>query len=65
MQGQEKHRNWKLYYGTTIRAFGQKEWSKAKLEDFFFIWCLFQRKNVGILIFTCPPFQIPIYEAQD
>ena len=24
-----------------------------------------KEKNVGILIFTCPPFQIPIREAQD
>ena len=24
-----------------------------------------KEKNVGILIFTCPPFQIPIHEAQD
>ena len=24
-----------------------------------------KEKSVGILIFTCPPFQIPIHEAQD
>ena len=24
-----------------------------------------KEKNIGILIFTCPPFQIPIHEAQD
>ena len=30
-----------------------------------FLYCLLERKNVGILIFTCPPFQIPIHEAQD
>ena len=27
----EKHRNWKVSYGTTIHAFGSKEWSKGKL----------------------------------
>ena len=43
------------YYGTTIRAFGYKEWSKARLEDFF-LWCLFQRKNIGILISTWMSF---------
>ena len=27
----EKHRNWKVSYGTTIHEFGSKEWSKGKL----------------------------------
>ena len=27
----EKHRNWKVSYGTTFHEFGAKEWSKGKL----------------------------------
>ena len=56
--------NWKVSYGTTIHEFGSKEWSEGKLQDLF-LQCLLERKNVGILIFTCPPFQIPIHEAHD
>ena len=57
----EKHRNWKVSYGTTIHAFGSKEWSKGKLLDLF-LKCLLERKTVRVLISTCPPFKIPIHE---
>ena len=34
-----------LCYGTTIRAFSQKEWSKAKLEEFFRLVSLSKKKR--------------------
>ena len=45
-----------LCYGTTIRANLLEGVEQSKTAEFFFLWCLFQRKNVGILISTWMSF---------
>ena len=45
-----------LCYGTTIRANLLEGVEQSKTGGFFSLWCLFQRKNVGILISTWTSF---------
>ena len=45
-----------LCYGTIIRANLLEGVEQSKTGGFFFIWCLFRRKNVAILIFTWTSF---------